>query len=109
MTLSVPPPVTEADLLAYVDDRLAPGRRAEIETHLLRCPQDAARVAADLALLEGLRMLFDRPAAAPRPRRRARLMPEWGMRALWAAALAAGGFLAGLGASAAGLPLFPGG
>jgi len=48
-------PVTEADLLAFVDDRLPWRRRAEIEEHLARHPDDARRVAADLVLLdEGL-------------------------------------------------------
>jgi len=58
-------PITESDLLAFVDDRLAPRRRAEVEDHLVRSPKDAHRVAADLALLEGLRMLFGRPVKAP--------------------------------------------
>jgi anti-sigma factor RsiW len=60
------PAVSEADLLAYVDDRLAPGRRFEVEYHLSRCPEDAARVAADLAILAGLRALFD-PERRRRP------------------------------------------
>ncbi|HTH16058.1 MAG TPA: zf-HC2 domain-containing protein [Magnetospirillum sp.] len=54
-------PVTETDLLAFVDDRLSDGRRAEIEAHLISCPADAHRVAADIALLEGLRLIFGRP------------------------------------------------
>ncbi|MBC7953711.1 MAG: zf-HC2 domain-containing protein [Rhodospirillaceae bacterium] len=58
-------PITESDLLAFVDDRLSPGRRREIEDHLVRCPEIAHRVAADLALLEGLRLLFGRPATVP--------------------------------------------
>jgi anti-sigma factor RsiW len=58
-------PITESDLLAFVDGQLAPRRRAEIEDHLVRCPKDAHRVAADLALLEGLRLLFGRPVKVP--------------------------------------------
>ena len=54
-------PVTETDLLAFVDDRLSDGRRAEVEAHLARCPSDAHRVAADIVLLEGLRLIFGRP------------------------------------------------
>lgn len=52
--------VTETDLLAFVDDCLPSWRRAEVVDHLARCPGDAHRVAADLALLEGLRLLFGR-------------------------------------------------
>lgn len=58
-------PITEADLLAFVDDQLAPARRTEVEDFLVHSPQDAHRVAADLALLEGLRLLFGRPVSVP--------------------------------------------
>lgn len=61
------PPVTETDLLAFVDGQLSPARRSAIEDHLVRCPKDAHRVAADLALLEGLRLLFGRPVTVPVP------------------------------------------
>lgn len=94
MTLAPPPMVTEADLLAYVDNRLDPGRRTEVEAHLVRCPPDAGRVAADLALQEGLRMLFGRPICPPRPmmiRRRA----SWLARVAMAAGLTAGLVAAG--------------
>lgn len=57
--------VTETDLLAFVDGQLPPARRAEIETYLVRHPGEARRVAADLALLEGLRLLFGRPVTVP--------------------------------------------
>lgn len=53
--------VTEGDLLAFVDDALPSWRRAEVAEHLAQCPADATRVAADLALLNGLRLLFGRP------------------------------------------------
>ncbi|MGE5478690.1 MAG: zf-HC2 domain-containing protein [Bacteroidales bacterium] len=53
--------VSESDLLAFVDDALPSRRRAEVAAHLARCPADAYRVAADLALLDGLRLLFGRP------------------------------------------------
>ena len=53
--------VTESDLLAFVDDCLPSWRRDEVAAHLVRCPDDAYRVAADLALLDGIRLLFDRP------------------------------------------------
>jgi len=38
-------PITEADLHAYADGRLAPARRAEIEAWLATRPEDAERVA----------------------------------------------------------------
>ena len=53
--------VSESDLLAFVDDCLPSWRRAEVAEYLSHCPADAYRVAADLALLDGLRLLFDRP------------------------------------------------
>lgn len=88
-----PRPVTETDLLAYVDGRLESGRRAEVEAHLRANAGDADRVVADLALQEGLRLLLrppgraaDRPAARPRTSR-------W--TCLAAAALLAGGFAGG--------------
>lgn len=57
--------ITESDLLAFVDGQLPPGRRGEVERHLMRRPDDAWRIAADLALLEGLRLLFGRPVKVP--------------------------------------------
>jgi anti-sigma factor RsiW len=50
--------VTEADLLAYVDGRLDAERTATVEAHLADHSEDAARIAADLAIQAGLRMLF---------------------------------------------------
>ncbi len=46
MTQQSVSPVSETDLHAYVDGRLAPGRRAEIENWLAEHPEDAARVSA---------------------------------------------------------------
>jgi len=57
-------PITEADLLAYVDDQLDPARRIEVEEHLARDPEAAARVMADLKDRDALRLLH----AAPLPR-----------------------------------------
>ena len=54
-------PVTEAELLAYVDGRLGLDRRAEVEAHLRATPKDGIRVACDLAILHGLRLLYGRP------------------------------------------------
>ena len=50
-------PITEADLHAYADGRLAPARRAEVDAYLAARPDDAARDAPELATVQ------------PRPRR----------------------------------------
>jgi anti-sigma factor RsiW len=60
----MPDPITEADLLAYVDDQLDPARRIEVEEHLAHDPQAAVRVMADLKDRDALRLLH----AAPLPR-----------------------------------------
>jgi anti-sigma factor RsiW len=57
-------PITEADLLAYVDDQLDPARRIEVEEHLARNPEAAAQIMADLKDRDALRLLH----AAPLPR-----------------------------------------
>ncbi len=57
-------PITEADLLAYVDDQLDPARRIEVEEHLAHNPDAATRVMADLKDRDTLRLLH----AAPLPR-----------------------------------------
>jgi anti-sigma factor RsiW len=57
-------PITEADLLAYVDEQLDPGRRIEVEEYLAHDPEAAARVMADLKDRDALRLVH----AAPLPR-----------------------------------------
>ncbi|MBO1909085.1 anti-sigma factor [Microvirga sp. 3-52] len=57
-------PITEADLLAYVDDQLDPAKRIEVEEHLAHDPEAAARVMADLKDRDALRLIH----AAPLPR-----------------------------------------
>jgi len=54
-------PVTESELLAYVDGCLPLDRRAEVEDHLRATPKDGIRVACDLAIQHGLRLLYGRP------------------------------------------------
>lgn len=58
-------PITEADLLAYVDDQLDPARRIEIEEYLAHAPEAAARVMADLKDRDALRLLHAAPLARP--------------------------------------------
>jgi anti-sigma factor RsiW len=58
-------PITEADLLAYVDDQLDPARRIETEEYLAHEPEAAARVMADLKDRDTLRLIHSAPL--PRP------------------------------------------
>jgi anti-sigma factor RsiW len=58
-------PITEADLLAYVDDQLDPARRIEVEEHLAHDPQAAARIMADLKDRDALRLLHAAPLDRP--------------------------------------------
>ncbi|EHP91394.1 putative transmembrane anti-sigma factor [Methylorubrum extorquens DSM 13060] len=51
-------PVTETELIAYVDGELEPMRRVEVEAHLARNPQDALQVMADLRDRDALREAF---------------------------------------------------
>jgi anti-sigma factor RsiW len=52
-------PVTEADLQAFVDGRLAPARRAAVEGWLATRPEEAERLAAYSRIGEDLRASFD--------------------------------------------------
>jgi anti-sigma factor RsiW len=49
-------PITEADLHAYIDDQLGVKRRIEVEAHLSRHPEMAARVMSDLRGRDELRL-----------------------------------------------------
>jgi anti-sigma factor RsiW len=55
MTLPVDP-ITEADLHAYIDDQLSVQRRIEVEAHLSRHPEMAARMMSDLRGRDELRL-----------------------------------------------------
>src|SRR5215213_8186857 len=58
-------PITEADLLAYVDEQLDPARRIEVEDYLAHHPAAAMQVMADLKDRDALRLTF--AASLPRP------------------------------------------
>ncbi|KLK89447.1 hypothetical protein AA309_31370 [Microvirga vignae] len=58
-------PITETDLLAYVDDQLTPARRIEVEEYLARAPEAAARIMADLKDRDALRLVHAAPLARP--------------------------------------------
>ena len=60
-------PVLEADLVAYVDDRLPPLRRIEVEAYLSARPEEAARVMADLRIRDELRLAVTAPEAPGGP------------------------------------------
>jgi anti-sigma factor RsiW len=61
-------PITETDLQAYVDDQLDAGGRLEVADYLVRNPEVAARVLADLRATEAMRMLARRDASPPAAR-----------------------------------------
>ena len=60
-------PIAEEDLHAFVDGRLAPPRRTEVQRYLDANPQEARRVAAWSAQREVLREALAPYAAAPLP------------------------------------------
>ncbi|MFN3460479.1 MAG: anti-sigma factor family protein [Oceanibaculum sp.] len=59
------PLITEAMLLAYVDDSLAEAQRRAVESRLARDPEMAARVEAYRAQSRALHDMFDRHLAEP--------------------------------------------
>jgi anti-sigma factor RsiW len=58
-------PITDVDLLAYVDDQLDATRRIEIEDYLAHHPEAAMQVMADLKHRDSLRLAF--ASDLPRP------------------------------------------
>jgi anti-sigma factor RsiW len=56
-------PITETDLMGYVDDQIDVARRIDVEDYLAKHPATAARVMADLRTRDALRLSF----AAPMP------------------------------------------
>jgi anti-sigma factor RsiW len=63
-------PITETDLMGYVDDQIDVARRIELEDYLAKHPAAAARVMADLRTRDALRLSF----AAPMPQPSARML-----------------------------------
>jgi anti-sigma factor RsiW len=60
-------PITETDLLGYVDDQLDMTRRIEVEDYLARHPEAAARIMADLRARDALRLACAAPMPPARP------------------------------------------
>ena len=58
--------IGDAELNAYVDGQLDAGGRIEVEDHLSRHPELAARVMADLSARDALRLAFSEPETAAR-------------------------------------------
>jgi anti-sigma factor RsiW len=65
--------VTEHDLHAYVDDRLDPAARREVEAHLAEHPEDAARVQSYREQNAALAAAFDPVLNEPVPERLRRI------------------------------------
>ncbi|MQA42831.1 anti-sigma factor family protein, partial [Rugamonas aquatica] len=61
------PPVTEAELQAWVDGRLPPARRDAVDAHLAQHPADMARLQAYRSQNAALHALFDPLLAQPVP------------------------------------------
>jgi anti-sigma factor RsiW len=93
--------ITEADLQAYVDGRLADGRRTEIEAWLATRADEAERVAQLRSQRDALRRLYDPVLDEPVPERLARVAQEgprprgFALAAGWLAVGALAGVLAG--------------
>jgi len=99
-------PVTEAELHAYADGKLAAGRHAAIEAWLAARPEEAERVAAYRTAGEGLRVLYEPVIAEPVPDRLERAArgklrfaasQRWRMVAVVAGFTVLGALLGGLG------------
>lgn len=81
-----PAHINEEELHAYVDGRLEPQRRSEIETHLAENPADAKRVRSYQQQNAALTQLFDGALSEPVPRhlsdfhRRASTRLSWLLR-----------------------------
>ncbi|MDQ2822683.1 MAG: anti-sigma factor [Pseudomonadota bacterium] len=84
------PPVTEADLHAYIDGRLPAARVAEVEAYLAVHPVEAARLQAYSAQNAALHRLFDATLGEAIPARMASAPPRQNNRHWHWQALAAG-------------------
>jgi anti-sigma factor RsiW len=79
-------PITEADLQAYADGRLADARRAEVEAWLGARPDEAERLAAYRKLDDALRAAYDPLLTEPVPTRFQRAAQRLRLRKLAAVA-----------------------
>jgi len=89
-------PISDNDLQAHVDGRLAPSRAAEVEAWLAERPEEAARIAALRQDRDALRAAYAPIAAEPLPQRlvaafERRPAPPWRRAAAAALIFVAGG------------------
>lgn len=78
--MSTRPPITDAQLHAYADDALSPEQAREVEAHLARHPEQAARVQAWRDQKRAMHALFDPVLDEPVPApllRQAQPRPRW--------------------------------
>ncbi len=83
------PPVTEAELHAYVDGTLTPSRAAEVEAYLAAHPEDAMRVSAYRGQITALRREYDPVLTEPLPGNLGTSRRAWARPLLRYAAIAA--------------------
>jgi anti-sigma factor RsiW len=81
------PPITEADLHAYVDGELSPARHSEVDAYLRTHPEDALAVEEYQRMNRAFRQLYDPVLEEPVP---PHLVPRTPRRRLWAMAAAIG-------------------
>lgn len=75
-------PITEAELQAYADGRLAPERRRAVDAWLAARPEEAERIADYRKLAEALRSAYDPVSAEALPSRFSRTRVRWRRYAL---------------------------
>jgi anti-sigma factor RsiW len=88
------PPVTEAELHAYVDGALTAARAAEVEAYLSEHPEDTARIAAYREQIAALRREYD-PALNEQLPPRFEVLKRAGMRPMLRYAAVAAVFVLG--------------
>jgi anti-sigma factor RsiW len=89
-------PITETDLQAYADGRLAPERRLAVDAWLAARPEEAERIADYRKLAEALRTAYDPVVAEALPSRFTRTRVRWRRYALVAGWTALGFLIGGI-------------
>ena len=89
-------PITESELQAHADGRLAPERRGAVEAWLAARPDEAERIADYRKLTEALRAAYDPVFSEAVPERFVRHRSSWKRHAVAAGWMAAGLMLGGI-------------